>query len=160
MGRELLIPVTIPDRNKQPLFSLPGSSAEPLPFVAYARDSIFGRAVDRLILDKSHQCFLSRRYENPYSHTLKSLVQEKLGLAWLPQASITSDLEAGRLCRAGDEHWDIEFDIRLYYHHAASSSQELAILETSLEMAEILLNRPCRPTGPTDEASAVGPALA
>jgi len=138
VGREHLIPVTIPDRNKQPLFSLPGSKTAPLPFIAYAHDSIFGRAVDQLIEDKSHRCFLSRRYENPYSHTLRSLVQERLGLAWLPQSSITSDLEAGKLCRAGGEHWDIEFDIRLYYHHAASSSQELAILETSLEMAKNL----------------------
>ncbi|MCP4290116.1 MAG: LysR family transcriptional regulator, partial [Gammaproteobacteria bacterium] len=70
-----------------------------------------------------------------YSHTLKSLVKEKLGFAWLPKTSIVSDLEQGSLCRAGDEHWDIEFDIRLYYHHAASSSQEIEVLETSLAMA-------------------------
>lgn len=135
IGKETLIPVTIPNQNKTPLFSLPGSREDPLPFVAYAHDSIFGKAVDQLIQDKSHLCFLSRRYENPYSHTLQSLVKEKLGFAWLPRTSIVSDLEQGSLCRAGDEHWDIEFDIRLYYHHAASSSQEIAVLETSLEMA-------------------------
>lgn len=135
VGKEWLIPVTIPDQDQGPLFSLPGSDDNPLPFIAYAHDSVFGRAVDQLIQDKSHLCFLSRRYENPYSHTLKSLVQEKLGFAWLPKTSITADLEAGRLCRAGNEHWDIEFDIRLYYHHAPTSSQEMAILETSQEMA-------------------------
>ncbi|MCP4286865.1 MAG: LysR family transcriptional regulator, partial [Gammaproteobacteria bacterium] len=112
IGKESLIPVTIPNQNKTPLFSLPGSRRDPLPFVAYAHDSIFGKAVDQLIQDKSHHCFLSRRYENPYSHTLKSLVKEKLGFAWLPKTSIVSDLEQGSLCRAGDEHWDIEFDIR------------------------------------------------
>lgn len=135
IGKESLIPVTIPDQNKMPLFNLPGSSDNPLPFVAYAHDSIFGRAVDQLIQDNSHLCYLSRRYENPYSHTLKSLVQENLGFAWLPKTSIIPDLAEGSLCRAGDEHWDIEFDIRLYYHHAAASSQEFAVLETSLEMA-------------------------
>ena len=149
VGRDSLIPVTIPDQNRAPLFKLPGSRDNPLPFVAYARDTVFGRAVEQLIRRESHQCFLSRRYENPYSHTLRSLVQEKLGFAWLPQSSITAaidhveeivaaDLEAGRLCRAGDERWDIAFDIRLYHHHAASSVQERAILETTLEMAENL----------------------
>lgn len=138
VGRESLIPVTIPDQNRVPLFSLPGSRDAPLPFVAYAPYTVFGRAVDQLIQRESHRCFLSRRYENPYSHTLKSLVQEKLGFAWLPQTSITSDLESGRLCRAGDARWDIEFDIRLYHHHAAASMQERAIHETTLEMAENL----------------------
>jgi LysR family transcriptional regulator, hypochlorite-specific transcription factor HypT len=136
VGHDSLVPVTIPDHDQTPLFSLPGSRDEPLPFIAYAHESVFGRAVDQLIQDKAHQCYLSRRYENPYSHTLKSLVQEKLGFAWLPKMSIREDLESGRLCRAGDEHWDIDFDIRLYYHHAASSPQEQAIRETSIAMAE------------------------
>ena len=136
VGKDSLIPVTVPNQDKTPLFSLPGTTEEPLPFVAYAHDSVFGKAVDRLIQDKSRQCYLSRRYENAYSHTLKSLIKEKLGLAWLPQSSIIDDLEKGVLCRAGDEQWDIEFDIRLYSHHAAASSREIAILETSQEMAE------------------------
>lgn len=88
-----------------------------------------------MIQDSAHSCFLSRRYENAYSHTLKSLMKEKLGMAWLPKTTVKAELEDGRLCRAGDEHWDIEFDIRLYYHHAATSSGEKAVLETSLEMA-------------------------
>jgi DNA-binding transcriptional LysR family regulator len=138
VGKDSLVPVTVPDENKAPLFLLPGSSEAPLPFVAYVHDSIFGKAVDQTIQDQAHQCFLSRRYENPYSHTLKSLVMEKLGMAWLPETSIVEDLQAGRLCRAGDERWDIEFDIRLYYHHAAKTSRELTIRETSIEMAQDL----------------------
>jgi DNA-binding transcriptional LysR family regulator len=135
VGKDSLIPVTVPNEDNSPLCSLPGSSDDPLPFVAYVHNSIFGKAVDQLIQGKAHQCFLSRRYENAYSHTLKSLVMEKLGIAWLPRTSIVADLEAGRLCRAGDEHWDIEFDIRLYYHHAPASSREQTILDASLEMA-------------------------
>ena len=138
VGKESLIPVTVPRQDNTPMFSLPGSSEEPLPFVAYAHNSIFGKAVDQLIQNKAHQCFLSRRYENAYSHTLKSLVMENLGIAWLPRSSIVDDLDTGRLCRAGDEHWDIEFDIRLYYHHAAASSREQTILDASLEMAAAL----------------------
>ena len=136
VGKEALIPVTIPDQNNKPMYTLPGSSTTPLPYVAYVHDSIFGQAVDQLIQDKFHTCFLSRRYENAYSHTLKSMVREGLGLAWLPESTVLPEFERGRLCRAGDKHWDIEFDVRLFHHHVADSSREMAILEASLEMAE------------------------
>jgi DNA-binding transcriptional LysR family regulator len=142
VGRELLIPVTVPNPDKTPLFSLPGSAEDPIPFAAYSHESLFGKVVAQLIQKKAHQCFLSRRYENAYSHMLKSMVRESLGLAWLPKSSIINELEQGLLCRAGDEHWDIEFDIRLYYHHAAASSSEIAVLETSLEMAAELSKDP------------------
>ncbi|MCP4332407.1 MAG: LysR family transcriptional regulator [Gammaproteobacteria bacterium] len=136
VGKDWLIPITVPDVAGNPVFHFPGSPEKPLPFVAYVHDSVFGKAIDQVIQNKSHQCYLSRRYENPYSHTLKSLVMEKLGIAWLPKSSITADLDDGLLCRAGDESWDIEFDIRLYYQHAASSAREQTILDTSLEMAD------------------------
>ena len=135
VGKDWLIPVTVPAANGEPLFRFPGSVEQPVPFVAYAHDSVFGKAVDQVIENKKLRCYLARRYENAYSHTLKSLVMEKLGAAWLPQSSITADLASGRLCRAGDERWDIEFDIRLYYHHAAVTSREQAIREISEEMA-------------------------
>ncbi len=140
IGKESLVPVTVPGADQAPMHTLPGSAEKPLPFVAYDRDSVFGQAVDQLIQNNSDNCFLSRRYENPYSHTLRSLVNEQLGLAWLPKTSIISDLESGNLCRAGNQQWDIEFDIRLYYHHEATSSQELAVLETSQAIASRLSN--------------------
>ena len=138
VGRDSLIPITVPNEDSKPLYQLPGFASQPLPFVAYVHESIFGKAVDQRIQEKTNQCFLSRRYENAYSHTLKSLVKERLGMAWLPETSILSDLEEGELCRAGDESWDIEFDIRLYYHHSAESKLETEVLETSLEMAQAL----------------------
>lgn len=148
VGKDYLIPVTVPGPAGEPLFRLPGTAEAPLPFVAYAHDSVFGRAVDRMILDPAHHCYLSRRYENAYSHTLKSLVRERLGFAWLPQSSIVADLESGQLCRAGDEYWDIEFDIRLYCHHAPNSARETAIHETSEAMAAELCGRDQRLVSP------------
>ncbi|OMH26717.1 hypothetical protein BGP75_22940 [Motiliproteus sp. MSK22-1] len=68
------------------------------------------------------------------------MVVERLGFAWLPKSSIVADLADGKLCRAGDESWDISFDIRLYYHHSASTVRERAVLETSMEMAAELFS--------------------
>ena len=56
-------------------------------------------------------------------------------MAWLPEAYVEEDLQSGQLCRAGGENWDIHFDIRLYYHHAARSERELMVQETAQEMA-------------------------
>jgi DNA-binding transcriptional LysR family regulator len=136
IGREYLVPVSIPDQNGKPRYALPGSPTQAIPYVAYAHDSLFGKAVDQLIRGHAHTCFLQRRFENAYSHTLKSMVREGLGLAWLPESAITEDLDNGILCRAGDELWNIGFDVKLFHRHAPTSSTELAILETSLEMAD------------------------
>lgn len=135
VGREILIPVSIPGQNGDALFKLPGTASNLIPYVAYTHESLFGKAVDHLIQQKSHNCFLSRRYENPYSHTLKSMVREKLGLAWLPKSTIVDEFQNRELCRAGDQHWDIEFDIRLYHHHTANTEKTQIILNSSREMA-------------------------
>lgn len=135
IGREYLVPVSIPDQNGLPKYMMPGSSTQPLPYVAFAHDSLFGKAVDQLIRGKTHTCFLQRRFENVYSHTLKSMAREGLGLAWLPESAILPDLQKGTLVRAGDKHWDIGFDVRLFYRHSATSSTELAIQEISQQMA-------------------------
>jgi len=136
IGKELLIPVSAPKQNGEPVFKLPGSQKNPLSFVAYVHDSIFGKAVDALIQNNSDNCHLLRRYENPYSHTLKSLANEKLGIAWLPESSIREDFDRNSLCRAGDTRWDIEFDIRMYYHHDAKSEWEVSIQQLSLQIAK------------------------
>ncbi|ANG64665.1 transcriptional regulator [Marinobacterium aestuarii] len=134
VGREKLIPVSVPNgQTQEPLFALPGNPAEPVPFVAYTHEALFGKSIDQLLQDKDHRCYVQRRYENPFSHTLKSMVLEKLGFAWLPYSSILTDLRDGRLCRAGDEHWDLDFDIRLY-HHSRDSELNRIVLQTSREM--------------------------
>jgi len=140
IGKETLIPVAATLQNSRaPAFSLPGCLEDPVPYVAYTHESLFGKAIDELIQSKGHSCYLSRRYENPFSHTLKSMITEQLGFAWLPKSSILNELREGKLCRAGDERWDVDFDIRLYYHHSARSEREQVVLETSQEMAKELL---------------------
>lgn len=139
IGKDRLIPVSMPQvHTGEPSFALPGSPEKPIPFVAYTHDSLFGKAIGKMVQNTNHKCYLSRRYENAFSHMLKSMICERLGFAWLPLSSISSELSEGKLCRAGDERWDIEFDIRLYYHHTARSEREQTVLKTSLEMAEEL----------------------
>ncbi|PKF79876.1 transcriptional regulator [Vibrio sp. vnigr-6D03] len=140
VGKEVLILVSVPSHiPNQPLFSFPGKPDDPVPFIAYTHESMFGKSIDQVLKKSGLDYYLSRRYENPFAHNLKSMVMERLGLAWLPKSAIENDLAEGRLCRAAGEEWDIEFDVRLYYHHEARSKHEQMVLELSKEMSEELL---------------------
>lgn len=134
VGKETLIPVSAAFKQKA-LVELPGQADSAIPYVAYTHNSLFGKTIDHLIQQKTHQCYLSRRYENAYSHTLKSLVKEGLGLAWLPASSTIPELKSGELMRAGDQSWDIELDIRLYYNKNARNASDKVILDTSIAFA-------------------------
>ncbi|MEZ8140827.1 transcriptional regulator [Enterovibrio norvegicus FF-162] len=118
IGMETLVPVSLAV-NAQPKYCLPGTEHEPLPLVAYTHQSLFGKAINQL-LDKQ-PCYLTRRYENPFAHTLKSMVLGGYGVAWLPRSFVKDELMRGELCIAGDESWHVPFEVRLYYRDPDSA---------------------------------------
>ena len=87
IGKEFLVPVTLPDANHKPMYSLPGTREKPLPFIAYARESVFGKAVDHLI-QKDSQCASPARCSLPLS---RSDTIDLLGNQATPNCSSTSD---------------------------------------------------------------------
>jgi DNA-binding transcriptional LysR family regulator len=139
IGKEFIVPVSIPDKTGKPKFCLPGTANKAVPYAAYTFDSLFGRAVDRLIQSKARNCYLQKKYESVYSHNLKSIVKEGMGLAWLPESAIQDDLEANSLCRAGSRKWNIEFQVRLFTHDTETSGIEQSIIEISQQMAKEIL---------------------
>ncbi|MDD1793359.1 LysR family transcriptional regulator [Enterovibrio sp. ZSDZ42] len=118
IGMETLVPVSL-NMNGHPQHQLPGSENNPIPLVAYTHQSLFGKAIDQLL--EKEQGFLNRRYENPFAHTLKSMVLAGYGLAWLPRSFVSDELLRGDLCIAGDERWHVPFEVRLYYRDAESA---------------------------------------
>jgi DNA-binding transcriptional LysR family regulator len=114
LGRENVLPVCVPDKNKEPLFALPGLPNAPLPLLTYAPESYLGRAMDFMIQTHTVSCHLMKRYENSFAEALKAMAVEGLGIAWLPHQSIVQELASGRLVRAGPSSWDLHLEIRLY----------------------------------------------
>ncbi|MBV7298279.1 LysR family transcriptional regulator [Enterovibrio paralichthyis] len=112
IGAETLVPVSLAV-DRKPRFQLPGNVSDPTPLVAYTHQSLFGKAIDQLM--EREDCYLSRRYENPFAHTLKSMVVGGYGMAWLPHSFVKGELKRGELALAGDESWNVPFDVRLYY---------------------------------------------
>ncbi len=127
LGSDKLIPVSGVDRKRRPCFKLPAKRSAPAPFLAYAPESLLGRAVDQLLQNTSPRCHLAPCYENSMAEALRAMAVQGHGLAWLPHMSIRNDLRAGRLARAGGEQWDIPMEIRLYRSAGAGTPQVEAI---------------------------------
>jgi DNA-binding transcriptional LysR family regulator len=115
LSSERFLPVSQADPNGQPLFALPGTRREPLPYLAYGPDTMLGQAADFALKQRQHQgVYLRCCCENPIAEGLKPLVKAGLGVAWMPETLIRRELDSGALVAAGDESWTLELETRLY----------------------------------------------
>ncbi|WP_282605506.1 LysR family transcriptional regulator [Pelagibius sp. Alg239-R121] len=112
LGREHLIPITVPDALGDPKWLLPGDRKAPLPKLAYAKGSFLGAVVDHLL--NNQRAALDVRHVDAFAEALKSLALEGQGIAWLPEQSVASSLAQGELVRAGTEQWDAPLTLSIY----------------------------------------------
>lgn len=112
IGKVKMLPVTLPDANGEPRYSLTGE--EPIPYLAYTQGAFLGRSVRMLLKNDPLRMRLRTVYETAMAEGLKGMVMQGVGVAWIPDFCIREELKAGRLVRAGDEVWDIPLEIRLY----------------------------------------------
>ena len=113
LGGELLAPYVRPDQNGAPRYLLPGTAAQPLPYLAYAPGAYLGRAVDHLIKLSPVPVHLDRIYETDMAEGLKAMALEGHGIAFLPSSSVRKDVRAKKLVSAG-EGLETALDIRIY----------------------------------------------
>ena len=112
---ERFLPVSRPDADGRPLFALPGTRREALPYLAYGPDTMLGQAADFVLRRHQQQgVYLRCCYENPMAEGLKPLVKAGHGVAWMPGGLIAQELARGELVAAGDDGWELELETRLY----------------------------------------------
>jgi len=112
---ERFLPVSRPDSAGRPLFELPGTHRQPLPYLAYGPDTLLGQAADFAVKARQQQgIYLRCCYENPMAEGLKPLVKSGHGVAWMPGGLIAQELARGELVPAGDSRWELELETRLY----------------------------------------------
>ena len=85
-----------------------------MPLLDYSAESGIGRLVRSL-----RAADLARAQAQPamtahLATVLKTMALDGRGVAFLPRSLITDELAAGRLVAAGDAHWPIAVEIRLY----------------------------------------------
>lgn len=113
LGRELLAPYVRPNEQGAPLYALPGTASQPVPYLAYAPGAYLGRAVDQLVKQGGKPVHLDRIYETDMAEGLKAMALEGHGIAFLPASAVRREVRAKKLVSAGGG-LEAELDIRLY----------------------------------------------
>ncbi len=103
------------NHDGQPLFSFPGTEANPLPWLAYATDSVLARA-EGLALQHANDSvlFFQIAHQSMGVDLLKRLALNRKGFGWFPAFSIREELADGRLVPIGTDAHVIDLEIRLY----------------------------------------------
>ena len=114
LGHELLVPVTANDPDGRAMYTLPGDKKQPLPYIGYYESSFLRSVLDQAVLQQPEPPQLVTMNENVHSVSVKAMIKEGFGLGWVPQKLVAGNLEHGSLSLAGDPHWQIPLQIRLY----------------------------------------------
>jgi DNA-binding transcriptional LysR family regulator len=110
----LMVPVSRPDRQGRPTFSLRRRPTQRLPLLSYGAESYLGRAVWHTIDQLHLRRALGVVYESTLSDSLRAAALAGFGLAWLPLHLVAEDLDRGVLVHAGTPRHEVKLHIRLY----------------------------------------------
>ena len=100
LGEEIVAPFCRPDAQGEPCFALPGSPAQPLPYLGYAPGAYLGQVVDTMLQHAASPIHLERVYETDMAEGLKAMAMEGHGLAFLPHSAVRQAVRAGALVSA------------------------------------------------------------
>lgn len=125
IGNEPLRPYSKVGPDGAPMYVLPGTEAQPIPFLCYSPSTVLGRVVEKVLSDDPRPVHLFRKYEGDLALALKMMALHGHGVAWLPQSAVVEDVEAGNLALAmepqlreqsdeGDFAWSGAMQIRIY----------------------------------------------
>ncbi len=114
IGRDVLLPVSAPDAEGNPLHRLEKAGQPAPPLLDYSAESGVGRLVRAL-----RGIAVADAHPHPavtahLATVLKTMALAGRGVAWLPDSLIADERTAGRLVPAGGSAWAIDVDIRLY----------------------------------------------
>ncbi len=116
LGQETLAPYVRPGLDGRPLYTLPGSAAEPLPYLGYAPGAYLGRVAELILKESPVPLHLDRVYETDMAEGLKAMALEGHGVAFLPLSAVKKDLRARRLVSAAPQELaplQITMDVRI-----------------------------------------------
>ncbi|HET8745157.1 MAG TPA: LysR substrate-binding domain-containing protein [Ramlibacter sp.] len=117
LGQESLAPYCKPDAAGEPIFKLPGRSAQPLPYLGYAPGAYLGQVTDVLLKQAGTAIHLDRVYETDMAEGLKVMALEGHGIAFLPYSAVKKELRSGKLVRAAPPELaglEVTMEVRAY----------------------------------------------
>lgn len=114
VGRDVLVPVSIPGPGGAPVHDLKSRRARPVHLVAYSPTSYLGRVTDPVLHGMSKTSSLKFQCITDRSEAVKAMVLEGFGTGWIPKSMIAKDLAEGRLVLAGAERLCVDLQIRIF----------------------------------------------
>ncbi|WP_374588931.1 LysR substrate-binding domain-containing protein [Ideonella dechloratans] len=131
LGYETLAPFAKAGTEGEPLFRLPGTPRQPVPFLSYAAGAYLARLVEQVLKRTAQPAHLDPIYETDMAEGLKAMALEGHGLAFLPVSSVRKELRARRLVQAGAPEDELTMEVRIYRErpggnrHAKPVAQEV-----------------------------------
>jgi len=99
-------------RDGQPIFALPGTSQQPVPFITHGSGAFLGRVTNHIL--ESLGLHLQPVVQSDFTAALVGLVRAGLGVSWLPGLAADPMVGQGGIVRIGDPQWSAPLEIRLY----------------------------------------------
>lgn len=121
LGYETLAPFAKAGPDGEPLFRLPGTARQPVPFLSYASGAYLARLVEQVLKRASQPAHLDPIYETDMAEGLKAMALEGHGLAFLPVSSVRKELRARRLVPAGTPDDELTMEVRIYRERPGGS---------------------------------------
>jgi DNA-binding transcriptional LysR family regulator len=127
LGSDELLPVCKTTLRKDETYHFPTTAEKPVPFVGYMPASAMANLVNQESIEHANEIHLKPVMETGAVETIRALVLEGFGMAWLPYTAIREDLKLGLLTEMGDKSHRIPFTIELY-RYTANTRPEVILL--------------------------------
>jgi DNA-binding transcriptional LysR family regulator len=127
LAHDRLIPVSAPNAEGEPKFSLYGIDSTTLPILTFPPETFFGRLLNGVIRFGPRTPHFNIVAQSPYSRVLQALALNGLGIAWLPERCVREDIRNGNLLIVGNDQWTSAIEVRLY-----ASPERAKLLEFNL----------------------------
>ena len=117
LGKEILSPYSRADAQGGPMFRMPGSPSQPLPYLGYAPGAYLGGVTELILKQSGMAIHLDRVYETDMAEGLKVMALEGHGIAFLPHSAVRKELRSKKLVSAappGMDGMEMTMEVRAY----------------------------------------------
>ena len=130
LAQEELLPVSAPDAQGRPLFSIHADSdASSIPWLGFSPTLSLRGVLAQHLAKLPHRLALRMIYQADSYEAILEMAKRGNGLAWLPRMVVREALQAGQLLIAGGPEMQVGFDISLHRLRANQSERVMRIWE-------------------------------
>jgi len=108
-----LLPVCQANEQGEAIYQLSQPRGS-VPYLAYQENIYLDRVVSKLIKEQSQRINFNKMLMSPMADSLKMMALKGLGVAWIPEFSLETELASQQLVIAGGKQWQPELSLRLY----------------------------------------------